>query len=34
VYAEIAHAIEAAVDALGRSALMVKDAVMAEMLVA
>jgi hypothetical protein len=34
LYSEIAHAIEAAVDALGRCALMLKDDVMAEMLVA
>jgi uncharacterized protein Yka (UPF0111/DUF47 family) len=34
VYSEIAYAIETSVDALGRSALMLKDAVMAEMLVA
>jgi uncharacterized protein Yka (UPF0111/DUF47 family) len=34
LYSEIARAIEASVDALGRCALMLKDAVMAEMLVA
>jgi hypothetical protein len=34
LFSEIAHAIEASVDALGRCALIVKDAVMAEMLVA
>jgi hypothetical protein len=34
LFSEIAHAIEASVDALGRCALMLKDTVMAEMLVA